>query len=243
MAKVLNYVTKKIDKVTAKSVIESMHYRKTLGVFWEAFGLFENDKLMGVVCYGQPSAPIQKHAFKDRDFRLYELTRLVIDGNNKNCASMLIAESLKMLNEQPSAVISYADSALGHVGIVYQASNWIYTGATTSHDKLYMVDGKSLHPMTLRDKFGVTNPSVWAKENGVQTINPSPKHRYFYFNGNKYQRKNMISKLSYPLVSQYPKAPKTYYTVIGDCNDAIANIAPVVINKSQMSLALEEING
>jgi hypothetical protein len=243
VAKVLNYVTKKIDKVTAKFVIESMHYRKTLGVFWEAFGLFENDKLIGVICYGQPSAPIQKHAFKDRDFRLYELTRLVIDGNKKNCASILIAESLKMLNEQPSAVISYADSALGHVGIVYQASNWIYTGATTSHDKLYMVDGKALHPMTLRDKFGVTNPSVWAKENNIQTINPSPKHRYFYFNGNKYQRKNMISKLSYPIISQYPKSPKTYYTVIGDCNDAISNIAPVVINKRQMSLSLEKTNG
>lgn len=88
----MNYSIKRIDKQTAKYVIESMHYRKTLGVFWEAFGLYENDKLMGVVCYGQPSAPIQKHAFKDRDFRLYELTRLVIDGGNKNFASMLISE-------------------------------------------------------------------------------------------------------------------------------------------------------
>ena len=98
----MSYLTKRVDKVTAKAVVESMHYRKTLGVFWEAFGLYGNDKLMGVVCYGQPSAPIQKHAFKDRDFRLYELTRLVIDGGNKNCASMLIADSLKLLKEQPS---------------------------------------------------------------------------------------------------------------------------------------------
>lgn len=222
MGGLMNYVTKRIDKVTAKVVVEAMHYRKTLGVFWEAFGLYEDNKLMGVICYGMPSAPISKHAFKDRDFRLYELTRLVIDGGNKNCASMLIADSLKLLNEQPSAVISYADSALGHVGIVYQASNWLYTGATTSHDKLYMVNGKALHPMSIRDQFGVTNPSVWAKENNVQTINPSPKHRYFYFNGNKHQRKHMLSKLAYPVVGQYPKAPKTYYTVIGGCNDAIS---------------------
>jgi len=104
----VNYTTKRIDKATAKAVVEAMHYRKTLGVFWEAFGLYEGDKLMGVVCYGMPSAPISKHAFKDRDFRLYELTRLVIDGGNKNCASMLIADSLKLLTEQPSAVISYA---------------------------------------------------------------------------------------------------------------------------------------
>ena len=106
MNKIMSYATKRIDKQTAKAVVESMHYRKTLGVFWEAFGLYEDGKMMGVVCYGMPSAPIQKHAFKDRDFRLYELTRLVVDGGNKNCASMLIAESLKLLNKQPSAVIS-----------------------------------------------------------------------------------------------------------------------------------------
>ena len=218
----MTLTTKRIDKQTAKAVVEAMHYRKTLGVFWEAFGLYDGARLIGVVCYGQPSAPIQKHAFIDRNFRLYELTRLVIDGGNKNCASMLISDSLKMLAEQPSAVISYADSALGHVGIVYQASNWLYTGATVSHDKLYMVDGKALHPMTLRDQFGVTNPTVWAKENNVQTVKPSPKHRYFYFNGTKRQRKHMQSKLAYPIVAQYPKAPKTYYAVSGTCDAAIS---------------------
>jgi len=217
-----DFVTKRIDKATAKAVVEALHYRKTLGVFWEAFGLYEGDKLAGVVCYGQPSAPIQKHAFKGRDFRLYELTRLVISNGYTNCASMLISDSLKMLNEQPSAVISYADSALGHVGIVYQASNWLYTGATTSHDKLYLVDGKALHPMTLRDQFGVTNPSVWARENNITTVPPSPKHRYFYFNGNKYQRKQMQSQLAYPTVAKYPKAPKTYYYTIGQCHDFAA---------------------
>lgn len=213
------YSVKRIDKQTAKTVIEAIHYRKTLGVFWEAFGLYENEKLIGVICYGQPSAPIQKHAFKDRDFRLYELTRLVIDSGNKNCASILIAESLKLLNEQPSAVISYADSALGHAGIVYQATNFLYTGATTSHDKLYMVNGKALHPITVRDQFGVTNPAVWAKENNIETIKPLPKHRYFYFNGNKYQRRKMIEKLAYPLVQQYPKAEKTRYAVVENCAD------------------------
>jgi len=214
------YTTRRIDKATAKTVIEKLHYRKTLGIFWEGFGLYEGDKLVGVVCYGQPSAPIQKHAFKDRNFRLYELTRLVVDVGLTNCASMLISDSLKLLNEQPSAVVSYADTAQGHVGIVYQASNWLYTGATKSHDKLYMIDGKAIHPMTLRDQMGVTNPTLWAKTNGVVTAPPQLKHRYFYFNGNKYQRKNMLSKLAYPAVAPYPKAAKTRYAVAGGCSDA-----------------------
>lgn len=222
MTSTVEYSTRRVDKATANAVIVQKHYRKTLGVFWEGFGLYENDTLVGVVCYGQPSAPIQKHAFRDRDFRLYELTRLVVDAGLKNCASMLIADSLKMLNEQPSAVISYADSAQGHVGIVYQATNWYYTGAVTAHDRLYKVDGALLHPMSLRDMFGVTKPAEWAKANGIVSVPPSPKHRYFYFNGTKAQRKHMKDRLAYPIMATYPKADKTMYESAGRCSDAIA---------------------
>ena len=216
------YTTKRIDRKTASAVIEKIHYRKTLGVFWEGFGLYDGDVLVGVVCYGMPAAPIQKHAFKAKDFRLYELTRLVVDAGHNNCASMLIADSLKMLSEQPSAVISYADSAQGHVGIVYQATNWVYTGAVVAHDKFYVVDGVALHPMTVRDRFKITNPTLWAKENNIQMVKPSPKHRYFYFNGNKKQRKHMLDQLAYPVIGTYPKAAKTCYAVGHRCADVAA---------------------
>ena len=118
----------KINKKICNEWVSIKHYRRTLGIFWEGFALVINGKIQGVICYGQPSAPIQKHAFKNRDFRLYELTRLVIQTKEKNAASFFIANSLKMLKEKKSAVISYADSSQGHCGIVYQATNWKYTG-------------------------------------------------------------------------------------------------------------------
>lgn len=200
-----------INKKTANAVVSNKHYSRRLGIFWEGFGLFENDVLIGVCCFGQPSAPIQKHAFKNRDFRLYELTRLVVDSGHKNAASFLISQSLKMLSSQPCAVISYADSAHGHSGIVYQATNWIYTGSTISHDKLYVIDGVPTHPMTLRDKYGITKPAEWAAQNQIKKISPKPKHRYFYFIGAKKDKKKMLSNLSYPQISSYPKSPKTTY--------------------------------
>ena len=217
----MKFEVQKIDKSTAETIVSNKHYSKRLGIFWEGFGLFDSGKLIGVVCFGQPSAPIQKHAFKDRNFRLYELTRLVVDDGIKNAASFLISKALKMLTEQPSAVISYADSAQGHCGIVYQATNWIYTGSTVSHDKIYVVSGVKMHPMTIRDKFGVTEISKWAKENGIESISPEPKHRYFYFNGNKYQKREMVSKLSYPIISSYPKADYSTYKSEGNCSDFI----------------------
>ena len=215
-------IVKRIDKATANSIVSKKHYSRRLGIFWEGFGLFENDNLIGVCCFGQPSAPIQKHAFKNRDFRLYELTRLVVDAGHKNAASFLISQAIKMLKEKPCAIISYADSAFGHSGIVYQATNWIYTGSTVSHDSLYLIDGVPTHAMTIRDKYGITNPSEWAKENKISKIKPSKKHRYFYFVGSSKEKKIMLQKLSYNVIKEYPKSEKQTYDDGGlSCSDCI----------------------
>jgi hypothetical protein len=210
----MSYTVKRIDKKTANSVVSTKHYSRRLGIFWEGFGLYDNDKLVGVCCFGQPSPAIQKHAFKDRTFRLYELTRLVVDDGLYNAASFLIATSLKMLSQRPCAVVSYADSMHGHCGIVYQATNWLYTGSTVSHDKLYKIGESIYHPITLRDQFGVTNPIAWCKGEGatmgVEIIHPEPKHRYFFFCGTSNQKKQMQSLLRYEH-KPYPKSEKKTY--------------------------------
>jgi hypothetical protein len=212
----------KIDKATAKAVTEAKHYSRRLGIMWEAFGLYDGGALIGVCCYGQPSAPIQKHAFANRDYRLYELTRLVVDrGAPKNAASILIAGSLAQLSERPAAVVSYADSSHGHCGIVYQATNWLYTGATKAHDSLYMVNGEKLHAMTVMDRFKVTDPGRWAKENGIERIKPEAKHRYFILIGSKSDKRRMLKGLKYPVIKGYPKAEKTLYDCGKPCRESI----------------------
>ena len=198
-----------LSKKIADEFVVRKHYSRRASIFWAGFGLIEDDRIVGVVVYGQPSPAIQKHAFKVRDFRLYELSRLVIQSKTKNAASFLIANSLKML-KQPCAVVSYADTEYGHCGIVYQATNWFYTGATKSHDKLYIIDGVKTHSMTLRDN-GITNPTTWAKKNNIEMIPPKHKHRYFQFVGDKRQKKKMLSLLNYPIVSTYPKCDQIRY--------------------------------
>lgn len=199
-----------IDKKTADLFVTKKHYSRRPSIFWAGFGLEENGRITGVVVYGQPSPSIQKHAFRDRDFRLYELSRLVIQSKTKNAASFLVGRSLSLLEPKPCAVISYADMAHSHCGIVYQATNWIYTGATTSHDKLYVVDGEMVHSMSLRD-LGITSPTKWANENNIEMIPPSEKHRYFYLVGNKRQKKSMLAKLAYPVIPCYPKCDQSRY--------------------------------
>ena len=216
------YEVKRISKKTANDAVSAIHYSKRLGIFWEGFGLYESGTIIGVVCYGQPSAPIQKHSFTNRDFRLYELTRLIIDVGKHNAASFLISHSLNMLSSKPCAVVSYADSSYGHSGIVYQSTNWIYTGGTLSHDHLYIVDGIPMHPTSIRDKFKITAIKAWAVENNIKTIRPSLKHRYFYAVGNRKQKKDIISKLKYKIVKEYPKSEKTLYEQVLKIQDTIS---------------------
>jgi hypothetical protein len=199
-----------ISKTVADAFVTQKHYSRRASIFWAGFGLEEDGQITGVAVYGQPSPPIQKHAFKDREFRLYELARVVVQSKTKNASSFLVANSLKLLEPKPCAVISYADMEQNHCGIIYQATNWLYTGATKSHDKAYIVDGKRTHPMTLRDR-GITDPTRWAKENGIEMVKPMDKHRYFQFVGDKRQRRMMQEKLNYPVITAYPKCDQQRY--------------------------------
>lgn len=199
-----------VSKSVAEEFVLTKHYSRRSSIFWAGFGLVEQGMITGVAVYGQPSPPIQKHAFKDRDFRLYELARVVVQSKTKNASSFLVANSLKLLEPKPCAVVSYADMEQNHCGIIYQATNWTYTGATKSHDKAYIVNGKRTHPMTLRDQ-GITDPTRWAKENGIQMVPPMEKHRYFTFVGDKRQRAVMRKKLTYPALTTYPKCDQRRY--------------------------------
>ena len=196
-------------KQIADEFVTKKHYSRRASIFWAAFALVEHGAIVGVCVFGQPSPPIQRHAFKAREFRLYELSRLVIQTKTKNAARFLVSHALNAL-PKPCAVISYADMEQNHCGIVYQATNWLYTGATKSHDKAYIVDGKRTHPMTLRDR-GITDPTRWAKENGIQMVPPMEKHRYFFLCGNRQQKRQMRQQLAYPVVERYPKCDQRRY--------------------------------
>jgi hypothetical protein len=196
-------------KQIADEFVTKKHYSRRASIFWAAFALIEDNAIVGVCVFGQPSPPIQRHSFINREFRLYELSRLVIQTKTKNAASFLVSHALNAL-PQPCAVISYADMEQNHCGIVYQATNWLYTGATKSHDKAYIVDGKRTHPMTLRDR-GITDPTRWAKENGIQMLPPMDKHRYFFLCGNKRQKQQMREQLAYAVIDRYPKCDQNRY--------------------------------
>lgn len=223
----VNWTVEPITKKQADFIITSRHYSRRAPNFRKAFALVDEHGLIdGVVVYGNGPKPIADTARNDIGVDAYELTRLVIQTTKPNAASFLVGRSLRML-PQPSLIVSYADTEWGHSGIVYQATNWVYTGSTKSHDGgAFVIEGERVHSRSLTGR-GISNPVAWAKANGIEMVPPMRKHRYFYLNGNSRQKKDMLAKLRYPVIDQYPKSDKRTYDagehIVMHVKDAMAD--------------------
>ena len=123
------YEIKKIDYQTAMQVIIKNHYLHRKAPCSFAFGLFLDGKLLGVICYGTPSSSTLRRgiAGEENKDNVIELTRLWVDDSvPHNGESFLIGRTIPLVDKE--IIVSFADTAQNHLGIVYQATNWIYTG-------------------------------------------------------------------------------------------------------------------
>ncbi len=93
-----------------------------------------------------------------------------------------------------------------HLGIIYQATNWIYQGNNTMLIKgyLHVINGKIMHPRSVVALYGTIKEDELKKNDpNYQRIEMKKKHRYLYILHKK-DRKKIISELKHkPL--PYPK--------------------------------------
>jgi hypothetical protein len=198
-----NFSIKKISYIEAMDVIVREHYLHRKCASSNAFGLFLGDKIKGVICYGTPSsAPLRKTiAGPENALNVCELMRLwVCDSVPRNGESYLIGNTLKDCGKE--IVVSYAEVAQGHLGVVYQATNWIYTGLSARR-RQFKIEGVTTHcqrladvhsAAELREKYGDRFGYEWRP----------PKHRYVWINAKGRRRAELLAKLAYR-PQPYPK--------------------------------------
>ena len=180
------------------------HYAHRLPSIIHAFGLFSDNKMIGVITFGNPPCPTETMLWQP--YFLYELNRLaVIDGLERGVLSFFVSHALEML-PKPCTVISYSDIDYGHHGYIYQATNWIYTGIGSVNQKRYLMqNGTERHS---RNKNHINMRRV--KEVKLST----GKHRYFYFLGSKKDKKIMKEMLMKRYaIKKYPKGENDRYAV------------------------------
>lgn len=204
---------KPIYNYEAKEWFLKKHYAKRIPSIEYLFGLFNKGNiLVGVCSFGTPPRVLNnaESVFKEYRVKTLELNRLIInDSVVKNSASFFVSKCIKNL-PTPCCIVSYADSTFGHVGYIYQATNFIYTGLNQIHERQIFYNGKEVHPRTATSK-GFTNISEWAKnDKNVKLGEYTKKHRYFYFVGNKKEILKMKNDLLYK-IEPYPKGDTIRY--------------------------------
>ena len=202
----INYTIQRIDNSVANNYQKERHYLKRKSQAMFSFGLFNDLDLIGVCIFGIPASVSLCKGIAGIEYKnkVLELNRLyIIDNTPKNTESWFVSKCLKLLKQHTDKfiIVSYADTSQNHVGTIYQALSFLYTGITKPRRDRYVKNDSSHGRNTYRYK---TLKEL--QEMGIEMdwkIRPQ-KHRYIKFNCGKLQRKNMLKLLKYQ-VQAYPQ--------------------------------------
>lgn len=180
----------KTETECTRDLITRVHYAHRMPTIQYAYALLSDSGIAGIVTFGPPASPYLCMGVCGKENRhlVTELNRLVLVDNLPNMASFLVGNALRMMPDR--IVVSYADTAQKHIGTIYQATNFLFTGTTKARTDMATLDGgHSRHH---------------AGDKTLRT-DRSSKHRYVTFTGSCSFRREMRSKLLYE-VMPYPKS-------------------------------------
>lgn len=196
----------RVNFATAKEAVRLFHYTHKCTSAIVNYGVWESGQFRGVVMYSVGAASCIAKPFKLQNHEVRELVRVALN-EPINPVSKIVAVSLRLFHRDypdVKAIVSYADTAQGHSGTIYQASNWLYLGAKSYH--AYVVNGKVEHPKSLHTRYkGKPGQSVaWLRANvdpNAQRIKTPPKHKYLYCFEEEMRREWAAKSQPYPNAS------------------------------------------
>jgi hypothetical protein len=167
----------------ARYAVEHWHYSCRLpGGKRAALGVWEEGRFVGAVVFGSGATPMSHRPFGVAPEEVCELVRVALDARCTPVSRVLRIACTMLLREMPGlrVVVSFADTARGHHGGIYQAAGWTYLGTTAQ--RYYLVSGHVVHPRTLHSRYGYGGQSItWLREHvdpyAVEVPVPV-KHKY-----------------------------------------------------------------
>ena len=202
-----NLLVRPIPIAIAKSLIVRHHYLHSLpGGTQLAFGVFLGQRLTGAGIFGVGpfNAPSLVEGAVAND--CLTLTRLWLsDELPRNSESRVLGLVLRALRRrtQVKFLLSYADRSRGHVGGVYQATNWLYTGLSEAMPLYDVGDGHLHHSRSLSHAYGTHSVAHFAHHGvDVRRVPQQRKHRYVYFLDPAWRSRLKVHVLPYPKVDR-----------------------------------------
>lgn len=168
-----------------KPLIVERHYLHSMpAAAWRCYGVYAGQSLSGAVVFTAGARNGHRALTGATPQQVATLARLwLADELPKNAESRVIGIVLRMLRREGEwkAVLSYADPAAGHVGIIYQATGWTYLGQSEAATYVDLGDGCAVHPRTVYARLG-SNAVGHLRRTGVpaRRVRMSGKYRYAY---------------------------------------------------------------
>ena len=135
----------------------NFHYAKSIPVNTFGYSVFNNlNEWSGVILYGIGANNNLATQYNLNQGNVIELVRMALNGKQES-TSKALSLSLKLIKKDLplcKLIISYADKDQNHNGVIYQATNFFYTGTSmiNKKDASYIIDGKRIHGKTISDK-------------------------------------------------------------------------------------------
>ena len=172
------WTVRKIPHALAREFISEHHYaRGAANTSVARYGLYhqEGSDLLGAVLYMPPPGQAAKTLHPAAPQSVLGLSRLALAPEApKNAASFLISQTTRRLPERYEVIATWADTARGHVGTIYQAVNWRYRGVTKPAPMFRDPDG-----VMVSQKRGPKNYTVTQMlEMGCELVGRFVRHKY-----------------------------------------------------------------
>jgi hypothetical protein len=189
--------------IVARGLAVRHHYLRSMpGGTQLCLGAFAGSHLLGAVILGV--GPYLAHQLVDgaSPQDCLTLTRLWLDDKlPRNSESRVIGMVTRALRQHTAVkfVISYADPSAGHVGTVYQAAGWLYTGLSEAMPLYDVGDGIARHSRSLAHAWG-THSLRYLTGHGVpvKVIRQAAKHRYLCLLDRSWRSRLRPAVLPYP---------------------------------------------
>ena len=173
-----------IQQISEKDALKSCkkwHYSKSCPPTIVPYGVWENKKYIGCIIFGRgASYKLGKKLGFDPKV-CCELVRVALSGKQNFHTTKYLSLAIKFFkenNKNIQCIISFSDLEQDHIGILYQAGNWIYTGESITPYAYFDANGKRYHTRSLRvknEKNNITFSNIRVYRKKIKN-----KYRYAY---------------------------------------------------------------
>jgi hypothetical protein len=141
----------RLEKASHKAIkyaCMKFHYAKAIPIISTGFSVFnDNNEWCGCITFGGGASPNLGKMFGIRAGEYLELTRMALNGKQES-TSKAMSIAMRLIKKKSPTVrllISYADVGQNHIGIIYQATNWIFIDQSKSSGTDVFYKGKWRH--------------------------------------------------------------------------------------------------